>query len=41
MTDQQLVDRILDTARQYDKHYPKIAAELRQAADRLKELAGI
>lgn len=41
MTDQQLVDRILDTARQYEKNYPKVAAELRAAADRLKELAGI
>ena len=41
MTDQQLVDRIRDTARQFEKNYPKIASELNAAADRLKELAGI
>lgn len=41
MTDQQMVDRILDSARQYEKNYPKVAAELRIAAERLRELAGL
>jgi hypothetical protein len=41
MTDQQMIDLLHDTARQYEQNYPKRAAEIRAIADRLKELAGI
>lgn len=41
MTDQQMIDLLKDTARQYEKNYPKRAAEILAIADRLKELAGV
>ena len=41
MTDEKMVDLLEDTARQYDKNYPKRAAEIRAVAARLKELAGV
>lgn len=41
MTDQQMIDLLNDTARQYEKNYPKRADSIRAIAARLKELAGI
>lgn len=40
MTDEQMIDLLEDTARQYAQHYPDRAAKIRAIADRLKELAG-
>lgn len=40
MTDEQMIDLLEDTARQYEQHYPKRAESIRAIANRLKELTG-